>query len=408
MAFEKKTLEEYLEKIPEEYRKNLSIIGNFCGKRTKILFQFSCGCEAKQEMGAFLTRDRFDFCTSCKTKHQEIYKCNYCSTEFIKINHYEACKKKCQEKYESLILGKDYVVCQICGYHGKNLKFHVVNIHNITKQDYIKTYGSLMCSDSYDKYSESGALVGNWYNKAKEQGIDLSDFHRRVSEGVKKSIMSNPKERKRRSDLMTELNKKQQSDPEFQKKVSETAKKTSARKDIQEKRAEQLKRWRDNNPEEFHEKCIKKATTSFQSKPEIKLYEFLAALKEFCFKRNQFVHSNLISNKSSKKQLDIGDKQKRIYVEFDGVFHFKPIFGDDKLSLIQQKDSQIEEHILKHNWTLIRVSYDQYRASSTIKNKIKSDSSYFKQECLDKIIEILNSKIPGIYKIGDAYLLDGK
>jgi hypothetical protein len=403
MGFKRKTLQEYLEKIPEEYRNNLIILGDFCGKRTRISFQFSCGCKVEQVLQPFLARDRFDFCTSCKVNHQQVYTCSYCLTEFTRYNHYESCERKCKEKHSNLVLGKDYIICKICGYHGRSLKMHVSKHHNLSKKEYNSKYGSLICTSSNEKYSEAVKESGNWIIKAKEQGKDLTEYWEKVSKGVKNSIMSDDNERKRRSDLMTELNKKQQLDPDFQRKVSETAKKTSARKDVQEKRAQQLKAWRDNNPEDFHKKCISKMLLSWQSKPEKCLFNWLQSIEGFSFKRNKFIRSENFSSISKRRQSDISDKIKRIYVEFDGIFHFEPKFGEEKLKLIQQKDKEIEEHIFNHNWTLIRVSHDQFCYSTKIIDKVKIDSSYFKQECLDKILEILNSNIPGIYKIGSAY-----
>lgn len=202
---------------------------------------------------------------------------------------------------------------------------------------------------------------------------------------------------------MIALNNKQQFDPEFQKIVSETAKKTSARPEIQAQRAEKLKNWRDNNPEDFFNKCIKKMIGSFQSKPEKKLFEFVSILNGFNFKKNQFINSSFISNKSHNKQMDMGDKIKRIYIEFDGILHFESRRGIELLKMTQQKDMEIECHITNHNWTLIRISYDQFKYSTKMINKIKQDSSYFRQECLDKLVEILNDEKPGIYKIGKAY-----
>lgn len=216
---------------------------------------------------------------------------------------------------------------------------------------------------------------------------------------MSKSILDNPEEIVRRSELMSKIN---QSDV-MRQKASETAKITSARPEIQEARSKQLKDWREKNPEVFYNKCIKKMITSWQSKPEKKLLLFLLSISGFNFKKNQFINSLLISNKSHNKQVDIGDKEKRIYIEFDGVIHFEPKYGEEKLISIQQRDQELDQHISNHNWTLIRISYDQFVYKTKQINKIKQDESYFKQECLDKITEILNSKNPGIYKIGEAY-----
>lgn len=203
--------------------------------------------------------------------------------------------------------------------------------------------------------------------------------------------------------MMKLLNDKQQSDPVFKKIVSDTAKLTSSRPEILEKRTYQLKKWRDNNPELFKNICIYSMLNSWQSKPEKKLFEFVKLLDGFDFKKNQRIKSKLFVSSTKEKQIDIADKSKRIYIEFDGIFHFKDIFKKNVLLDINIKDKLLDEHIFNHNWTLIRVSYDQFIYKTKIINKIKIDSSYFKQECLDEIIRLLQNNIPGVYKIGAAY-----
>jgi len=288
--------------------------------------------------------------------------------------------------------------------HNQGITNHLKKVHGIEVNEYIKKYNSpLICQNSSDNYRNVVAGKPNYVTKCKEAGIDLTEYWGKVSLGVKKSILENPEERKRRSIQMKILNDKQQSDPEFQKIVSETAKKTSARKDIQEKRAEALKKWRENNPEDFFNKCIKKATTTFQTKPEYKLFHFLSSIVGFEFKRNQFVKSDMFTNSSKRKQIDIADKKKRIYVEFDGKVHFYPIFGEENLNQIKLKDKALEDYISKHNWTLIRISQDQFVYSSKKIGGVKTDNSHFKQETLNKLLQIINSNKPGIYKIGKYY-----
>lgn len=305
---------------------------------------------------------------------------------------------ECKERLSNLVEGVDYMHCKICNFHGKSLKLHFTLIHpEVNLKEYQDKYGALICKNSSKKYSEENGSRESFITKAKREGRSLDEYWKKVSDGVKNAILNNPEEIKRRSEAMIALNEKQQSDPKFQELVRQTAIKTSARKDIQENRTKRLKKWRDEHPDEFNEKCISKMIGSFQSKPEKKLFDFLNSLNVFNFKRNQFVNSLLITNKSHNKQVDIADKDNRIYIEFDGVLHFEPKFGQETLDGVRKRDSELDQHILKHNWLLIRVSYDQYV------DKDKIEKSYFKQECLDKIIEILNNKQPGIYKIGAAY-----
>jgi hypothetical protein len=209
--------------------------------------------------------------------------------------------------------------------------------------------------------------------------------------------MSNPVERQRRSNLIKEIVEENLKDPNYLIFLSENAKKTSSRPEILEQRSVQLKNWRDNNPGEFYEKCTKKLIKSFNSKPERKLFEFLKSIDDFSFTRNHFIEIQNIENISHKKQIDIGDKYKNIFIEFDGVYHFEPIFGEEKLQKTQTLDKSLEDHILKQNWILIRVADDQYI------DKNKYEKSSFKKECLDKIKELLNVHNSGIYKIGERY-----
>jgi very-short-patch-repair endonuclease len=181
----------------------------------------------------------------------------------------------------------------------------------------------------------------------------------------------------------------------MRKKASETAIKTSARKDIQENRAANLKKWRDQNPDEFYDKCTSKMSNCWRSKPEMMLFDVLKDIEEYRFKQNQIVKSDKFPTKSKRKQIDIGDKSKRTYIEFDGELHFKQT-GLNQLDTVQEKDRLLDEHIIKHGWTLIRVGYDQFSYR-------KSDYG-FKKECLERVFEILDNPTPGVHRIGAVYV----
>lgn len=289
----------------------------------------------------------------------------------------------------------DFVVCQICNFHAQNLGIHLKKVHKLSSENYAVQYnGKTISEKSHVRYGENHF---SYLTYAKENNVDLTEYWDKVSKGVSAAIMNNDDERVRRSVMMTDRNHIQQSDPVFQKIVSDTAKDTSSRPEILEARSEQLRKWREEYPEDFYEKCVKKMITTFRSKPERKLFEFVKELDGFNFKVNQFINSVFVTNKSHNKQMDMGDKTNRIYIEFDGILHFLPKRGDDLLKQIRQKDGEIERHMIIHEWTLIRVSYDQY----IDKNKI--EKSYFLPECLGQIKQILSNNVPGIYKIGKAY-----
>lgn len=318
------------------------------------------------------------------------------------LKHFENCDIIKKINSGELIENKDFVICKICNFHGQNIGIHLKKIHNIDARVYCKQYNCKTTSEiSAEIYrierSKKFDGYGDYYSYCKVNNIDLTEYKKKCGETNSKLIMSNIEERKKRSERMSRLVEKQNNDPNIIRIRSETAKRTSSRPEIQKERSDRLKKWRDNNPEEFYEKCIKKMIKSYNSRPEQKLFQFLKEIIEFNFKRNQFVISKNFITKSKKKQVDFGDKNKRIYIEYDGVLHFSKKIKKQDLELTQKKDKLLDEHILKHKWVLIRISYDQYV------NKNNLEKSFFKQECLDKIIEILNNPSPGIYRIGKAY-----
>ena len=135
--------------------------------------------------------------------------------------------------------------------------------------------------------------------------------------------------------------------------------------------------------------------SSWQSRPEKLLFEIVSNVSGYCFKRNQTVKSNNFANKSKRKQIDIADKQRRVYIEYDGQLHFKQT-KFNQLDSVKLKDKLLDEHITQHNWTLIRVSCDQFSYR-------KSDYG-FKRGCLDRIFQILDNPTPGVHYIGKAYV----
>jgi len=267
------------------------------------------------------------------------------------------------------------------------LASHLREVHGVQPEEYD---GEVLCESSRLKYESTAKDNGNWITRANERGDDLTDYKERMGKAVRESILSSPDDRKRRAQVMSDVNKTDA----MRQKASDTAKKTSARKDIQEKRAANLKKWRDENPDEFYEKCTFQMKDSWKSKPELLLFDLLKDVNGYSFKQNQIVKSELFISKSKRKQVDIGDKSKRVYVEFDGPLHFKQT-GLNQLEAVQEKDRLLDEHIIRHGWILIRVSYDQFSYR-------KSDYG-FNKECMEKVFEILNNPKRGVYKIGELY-----
>jgi hypothetical protein len=328
-------------------------------------------------------RDWGNFAVASDYKGRTIYRCKRCHK--VIYNQDNLTTHVCDTG--TLVDGIDFVVCNICGWHNKRLVGHLRTEHGLKPDEYS---GPILCENSKKKYESVGKENGNWIERAKDNGEDLSEYLDKMGNAVRESILSNPEDRKRRASVMGDVNR---SDV-MRQKASETAKKTSSRPEILEQRSANLKKWRDENPDEFYDKCIHKMMNTHHSKPELILYDILKQRNDYKFKLNQVVKSNKFISKSKRKQVDIGDKSKRFYVEFDGELHFEET-KLNQLERVHKKDVLLDDHINEHGWILIRVGYDQFSYR-------KSDYG-FKKECIDRVFDILDNPAPGVYKIGDVY-----
>jgi very-short-patch-repair endonuclease len=264
----------------------------------------------------------------------------------------------------------------------------VKKYHNLQKEQYESLYGKTICENSIKAYKNTKNY--DWITRAKQAGKDLADYKKKMSKSVSEAILSNPKERIRRAELLGSLNKT----VEFRKKSSETAKKTSARPEILEHRSQNLAKWQKENFEEFYDKCTSKMINCWQSIPEKALFQILRSVEGYEFKRSQRLKSESFISKSKVKLVDAGDKKMRVYVEFDGPLHFEKKFELQTLEETQLKDRLLDEHIEKHCWTLIRISHDQFSYNK---------GGSFKEECIRRLFEALKNPQPGVLKIGEAY-----
>lgn len=282
--------------------------------------------------------------------------------------------------------GYDYVICKLCGYAGKKLTQHVKNKHGVSKENYV---GELVCEKSKKTYSVQNAKNGDWVSEKIASGADLKEYFKEMGKSISKAIMNNPKERERRSELRGKTNKSDF----MRQKSSETAKKTSSRRDIQLKRAEVLKKWREENPEKFR-KIFLKMTSYTTSKPERRLVEFLEENFTQCFKHNQQLLSDLFSmNKTNRKQVDFVSENLKTIIEFDGILHFKNVEKWNQLKIVQERDAALEKYCLANKYKLIRISWDAWD-----RNKV-----CFLPGVEEEIISLVKEKPVGIYKIGNLY-----
>jgi hypothetical protein len=283
------------------------------------------------------------------------------------------------------------VKCALCEEVGASLAIHVRKVHNLDKKEYVKIHGPLLASASKEKYAKASEYNSNWIERAKERGEDLKEYWKKVSNGVRTAIMNSPEERQRRSKLLGSLNKT----AAFRKKSSDTAKITSARKDIQERRSFNLKKWRDNNKQEFYTKCTANMH-KYKSKPEKSLYTFISSsFPAMAFSNNVFIKDQrfTIFNKTGNKQVDIISDSKSIIIEFDGFLHFKEIWSGS-LAKIKSKDSLFSQYCIDNKLTLIRVSLDTYSYGA---------GKGFSQSTLDKVKQIIDNPTIGVHFVGKSW-----
>jgi len=263
--------------------------------------------------------------------------------------------------------------------------------HGISKTEYEQNYGPVVCSASKQKYKSSNNY--DWINRAKIAGDDLSEWKGKLSSGISKGIMNSATARNARRDNLTKLNKTDN----FRKRSSDTAKKTSARRDIQERRAATLKKWREENPDVFYQSCVTKMITAYQSVPEKNLFELVDKLYPNRFKRGQQIRriGKFTSVKSGTRQIDILDAVSKIVIEFDGPRHFVNLTKDDRLSNTRNKDQELNRVLVDEGYVVIRVSFDMF----TYKNGGKFDDA-----CVKLICEAIEKKEPKLVLIGEMYL----
>lgn len=237
---------------------------------------------------------------------------------------------------------------------------------------------------------------GSWF--AKLSADDKAEVRAGWIENGKKisdSIMSNPEERKRRASMLKEMWDEPDKAAIFRENQSETAKKTSARADVQDARAERLKNWRDNNPEDFYNKCTSKAFSCAKrkTKPEKFFHKHAdKSLKEFSFKYSQSLFSETFENKSKRRQIDFISSNRMFWIEIDGPLHFKKDFKG--YNEILKKDIAVDLIAKSRKKILIRISFDQWDVKTGIINTV----------CLNKVKEILDNGVPGVYYLGKKYL----
>lgn len=322
-------------------------------------------------------------------KREFRFGCLFCLKQIgCKITH-EQHVKDC---LSTLKLNVDYVQCIICGYPARELKRHIKRCHDLLPCDYSGQTIAAITSEQRSKVAKANDNW-DWIRRANDRGDDLTEYKAKMATAVSDAIMANPVERVRRSRQLATLNKTN----EFRARASKTAKRTSMREDVIADRSAQLKKWRDENQDEFYDKCISKMIGSYHSKPEIALFAILSA--QFTFlKNNQRLYSALFKSvKTSRRQLDIASKEHLIAIEYDGPYHFRQLHKTYDLNGTKLKDIELNTILPQLGWVLIRISHDQWSYRS---------GEGFKDACIKQVVHLIEQAVPGCYKVGDAYNSD--
>lgn len=287
--------------------------------------------------------------------------------------------------------GVKWVECLICGLKMKSLGKHVSGKHGISREEYQVRYpgAQVKCSETRERYSQQNKVNADWITRRKEAGEDLEGYKKKMGAAVSAAIMADDDERARRAKQMAANNRT----PEARERSRNTALKTSQRPEVLAARSERLRRWRDENPLEFYEKCTAVMHATMSSKPEKQLFE-LVKLIDPSFKRSQRLHDPEFSSASQRKQIDIMSHELGVLIEFDGRIHFDPIHGDDTLSDVKQRDAELDHVVDKQELTLIRISFDQYKYGA---------NRGFNDDAIKKMVDIIRNPTPGVHRIGSKY-----
>ena len=75
---------------------------------------------------------------------------------------------------------------------------------------------------------------------------------------------------------------------------------------------------------------------------------------------NQPYFNDLLSDKGNPLRPDFILPEHKIWIEYDGEFHYKPIRGEVELQRQQKYDKRKDKYAKKHSWKLIRIPYWEF------------------------------------------------
>lgn len=109
-----------------------------------------------------------------------------------------------------------------------------------------------------------------------------------------------------------------------------------------------------------------RCATCNTSKGEKRIQEYLKK-NNLQYVYDQPYFQNLVSDKGNPLRPDFIIEKEKIWIEYDGEFHYKDITGNLKTQ--QYHDKLKDEYAKKHGWKLIRIPYWEFDNIENILNK---------------------------------------
>lgn len=165
---------------------------------------------------------------------------------------------------------------------------------------------------------------------------------------------------------------------------SQSAINTSKRPDILLKRTENLKKWREENPEALDAIFRSGQLSSKKSKLEM------------------WVKNNLLKDGWSPQRIECNQDRKyvdfvngKIWIEIDGPFHFYEMFHSRPLKNVQTRDELLKNECLRRqDVTLIHIDFKCFHRTGRMKD-----------EWQQIFMQMLRLNQPGVWCLGELYEL---
>jgi very-short-patch-repair endonuclease len=139
-----------------------------------------------------------------------------------------------------------------------------------------------------------------------------------------------------------------------------------SRRNKKEKTKVSMNKWIKENPDKVIANVIKsyESVTKkgyFCSKGERELFSIIDENVE---RKIQTGGGHKIGRENGKniiKQFDIYCRETKTIIEYDGICHFKPIYGQQAFEKTKYKDTKLKEWCKENGWSLIRIQEEVYR-----------------------------------------------